>query len=262
MYARMDITGDGVVDSQCKLPTEVNLPKNSDVVPGNLGLYSGACPLPELNGNLYNISSDYVPMNNLEQNSIYFNRLGLVAMPDYKVQKTAIGTQGYFYPMDGRVIDNVRGIRTILDRPAQVGNVDMDLVGSFDNSNYGANYRTYSDIQNGQFAYYVDTSHAQPFDAPVYTLSSYVDKTIRKDPMDSIKPEYIKTPITTTLYQVSNDQQTRDTLLFREDIMSRQQNLNNRQSWTARWIEPLDPSTRVTYRSKPDTKCGIYAKNK
>jgi hypothetical protein len=65
-----------------------------------------------------------------------------------------------------------------------------------------------------------------------------VDKTIRIDPMDSVKPEYIKTPVTSTLHHVSRDQQTRDALFFREDLMSRQQNLYNRTSWTNRWVAP------------------------
>ena len=236
MYARMNLNGDGIVDTAC-IPTYQN--RNSDhVVPGNLGVYSGCCMLPETNGHLYKIGNNYDPMYEQSQNVIFQSRLGLTQMPDYKIRDNGIGGKGVFYPSDGRVLDSVRDIRTVLDKPAETGSVDMDLVGTFDNSNYGARYNTYSDIRNGQIAYYVDPSISQPFFAPVYTLSSYVDKVIFKDPMDSVKPEYIKTPITSTSYNVSNDQATRDQLSFREDLMSKQQSLYNRTSWTNRWIKP------------------------
>jgi hypothetical protein len=239
MYARLNLNGDGVVDSRCKPLSEVPVP--TPIVAGNLGVYSGCAALPEVNGNLYNISSNYVPMMKQLSSTNYLNSLGLTEMPDYRHVANEMGGTGIFYPMDGRIVSNTRNIPLILDKPAAVGNVDMDLVSTFDNSNYGAHYRTYSDIQNGQIGYYVDPALSQPFEYPVYTLSSHVDKLIRKDPMDSVKPEYILRPIVSTLYNVSNDQQTRDTLLFREELMSRQQNKNNRTRWTNRWVVP--PST-------------------
>jgi len=243
MYARINLNGDGIVDASCA-PTYEN--RNSGhVVPGNLGVYSGCCMLPNTNGHLYKISNNYDPMYEEKQKVMFQNSLGLTQMPDYKIRQNGIGGKGFFYPSDGRVVDAVRDIKTILDKPAETGSVDMDLVGTFDNSNYGAKYNTYSDIRNGQIAYYVDPSISQPFFAPVYTLSSYVDKVIFKDPMDSVKPEYIKTPITSTSYVSSNDQATRDQLSFREDLMSKQQSLYNRTSWTNRWMKP-DPYFNCT----------------
>ncbi len=238
MYAKFNLTGDGVVEDSCK-PNYVN--KNYEkIIPGNLGLYSGTCPLPQNDGHLYKVSGYYDPMAEYKQEIKFLSKMGLTPMPDYKIvdNPDQKGKNGYFYPSDSRVIDPVRDIKTILDKPAEVGSVDMDLVGTFDNSNYGSVYGTYSDIKNGQIAYYVDPAISQPFFAPVYTLSSYVDKTIFKDPMDSIKPEYVKTPVTSTLNNVSSLQDTRDQLFFREDLMARQQNLYNRTSWTNRWIKP------------------------
>lgn len=240
MYATTDLTGDGTVESKCE-PSYINgIYDNNNIIPGNLGVYSGCCPLPQNNGHLYKVSGYYEPMPEYNQDVRFLSRMGLTQMPDYKIVDNPVGGKGFFYPSDNRVIDPVRDMRTILDKPAEVGSVDMDLVGSFDNSNYASNYRTYSDIKNGQIAYYVDPSISQPFFAPVYTLSSYVDKTIFKDPMDSIKPEYIKTPVTSTLYSTCPcSQTTRDALFFREDLMSKQQNLYNRTSWTNRWISPM-----------------------
>jgi hypothetical protein len=239
MYAKIDLTGDGIVEESCN-STYINK-KYDNVIPGNLGLYSGTCPLPQNNGHLYKLSNYYEPMPEYKQEIKFLSKMGLTQMPDYKVVNNPLQNEldGYFYPSDSRVIDPVRNIKTILDKPAEVGSVDMDLVGNFDNSNYGSVYRTYSDIKNGQIAYYVDPSISQPFFAPVYTISSYVDKIIFKDPMDSVKPEYIKTPVTSTLNSTEPcSQTTRDALFFREDLMSRQQNLYNRTSWTNRWIKP------------------------
>lgn len=249
MYARTNLTGDGVVDSSCH-PNYINSYKNK-IIPSNLGMYSACCPLPENNGHLYNVSSEYIPMVDVQADTEWLNRLGLTQMPDYKLRENPYNKfgngVGYYYPSDGRVQDPRRNIKMVLDKPAEVGSVDMDLVSTFDNSNYGGIYKSYEDIKNGQIAYYVDQSQSQPFEYPIYTLSSMVDKVIRKDPMDSVKPEYIKTPITSTLHEISNDQSTRDALFFREDIMSRQQNLYNRTNWSNRWIKP--PTSYYNYKA-------------
>jgi hypothetical protein len=195
---------------------------------------------------IYNINSGYKVMEEQPKRdeSLHFiSQLGLQPMEDYVMKNKPSdpwdvkkNEKGYYYVYDGRVVDAPRSIRMTLDKPAMVGAVDMSQVADFDNSNYGGVYKSYSDIKNGQIAYYVNQDISQPFFNPVYTLSSYVDKTIRMDPMDSPKPEYIKTPINSTLHSVSKDQATRDELSFREDLMSRQQNLYNRTSWTNRWV--------------------------
>jgi hypothetical protein len=236
MYAKVNLTGDGVVENNCA-PSYRNK-EFFEVIPGNLGVYSGCCPLPNNNGHLYKVSSYYEPMPEYKQGIKFESKLGLTPMPDYKIVDNAIGGKGIFYPSDGRVIDAVRDMKLVLDKPAETGSVDMDLVSNFNNSNYASVYRSYGDIKNGQIGYYVDPAVSQPFIAPVYTLSSYVDKTIFKDPMDSVKPEYIKKPLVNTLYSTSSLQDTRDQLFFREDLMSRQQNLYNRTSWVNRWVKP------------------------
>jgi len=208
-------------------------------IPGSLGVYSGDEEMPYNGGNLYRVGNSYQVMDERQKTSdtIHFiSQMGLYPMQDYKVVDNPIGGKGYYYVQDGRVVDSARNIRMVLDKPAEVGAVDMDQVSTFDNRNYGSVYKSYSDIKNGQISYYINNDVAQPFISPVYTLSSYVDKTIRIDPMDSPKPEYIKTPVSSTLYSVSKDQSTRDQLSFREDLMSRQQNLYNRTSWTNRWV--------------------------
>jgi hypothetical protein len=82
----------------------------------------------------------------------------------------------------------------------------------------------------------VDSAVSQPFFDPVYTLSSTVTKQVLTDPMTNPKPDYSKT-VGQTLRGVVNDQYARDQLSFREELMSRQQNLYNRTSWTNRWVK-------------------------
>lgn len=238
MYRVYDIQGNGIVADSCNCnPQNAQIHSYSPPIPGNLGVQSGCCTLPDSCGHLYKVGNSYQLMKETPQDIFFLNKLGLSPMPDYKIVPNPVGGSGYFYGSDGRVVDAARNIRMVLDQPAKVGAVNMDNVYDIDNRGYAGIYETYANLNNGQIAYYVDPSISQPFFEPVYTLSSMVDKTIRVDPMDSPKPEYIKTPISSTLNSVSRDQATRDQLSFREDLMSRQQNLYNRTSWTNRWIK-------------------------
>jgi hypothetical protein len=238
-YRTYNLTGDGIVDSSCDT-TNYDIP--SHPTEGNLSLYDGDTPLPETLGHLYRVNNQYHLMAEMGMTREDINTDGLkpvncgirrIANP--YADKGNPMAKGYYYPNDGRVIDTVRNIPLVLDRPAYSGSVHMDDTAYIDNRNYGANYRDYRDIQNGQITYYIDKSVEQPFYGPVYTLSSTVDKVIRKDPMDSVRTEYIKKPVTSSLHHVSNDQFTRDTLSHREDLMSLQQSLYNRTKWTSHW---------------------------
>lgn len=180
------------------------------------------------------ISKTLNPMNRQNQNVEFINRLGLTPMMDYHLKENN-GKETYVYGWDSRMVD-ARGMRLELDQPAKVGAVNMDDVYKIDNSGYGGVYKNYMEMNNGQIAYYVDQSVSQPFFDPVYTLTSTVDKEILLDPMTNPKPDYSKS-VNSTLNSVVNDQYARDQLSFREEIMSRQQNLYNRTSWTNRWVK-------------------------
>jgi len=200
-------------------------------------MYSTLSSLSETeNYGMTPISKQYQPMNRQPQKDAFLNRLGLTPMTDY--HRHADGT--YFYGWDSRTVDAARGLRTMLDQPAKVGAVHMDDVYKIDNSGYGGVYPTYGAMNNGNISYYVDQSVSQPFFDPVYTLSSTVDKSVLMDPMNNPTPQYTKT-LDSTLYSVVNDQYARDQLSFREELMSRQQNLYNKTSWTNRWIAGSRP---------------------
>jgi hypothetical protein len=205
----------------------------------------------EKNLNSYEISDSYQLMNERPANLHVFNRLGLEVQPDFKVvenpcQSCAISTHGpnipgFTYPTDGRTKD-CRGMETVLDRPATSGFVGNFMKDTYyrDYKNYTNSYKNYSDMNNAQITYYVDHSISQPFFEPVYTLSSNVDKTLFIDPMDSAKPQYYKTPVSTTLNSVVADQFARDQLSFRENLMASQSSKYNRTSWTNRFASPME----------------------
>ena len=181
------------------------------------------------------ISKHYKPMNSQPQHVSFLNRLGLTPMMDCTKRTDNHGNDTYIYGSDSRMVD-ARGMRLQLDQPAKVGAVHMDDVYKIDNSGYGGVYPTYSAMNNGHIASYVDSSVSQPFFDPVYTLSSTVTKQVLTDPMTNPQPDYSKT-VGHTLRRVVNDQYARDQLSFREELMSRQQNLYNRTSWTNRWVK-------------------------
>jgi hypothetical protein len=180
---------------------------------------------------LTRIKTQYQTMFPQKKTNTFLNKLGLSPMTDYH----KMGDK-YMYGWDSRMVD-ARGLRLELDQPAKIGAINMNDVYKIDNKGYGGVYNTYSDINNGNVVYYVDQSISQPFFDPVYTLSANVEKNILLDPMNNPKPDYKKN-VQSTLYGVVNDQYARDQLSFREELMSRQQNLYNRTSWTNRWISP------------------------
>jgi hypothetical protein len=168
----------------------------------------------------------------------YNNDFGLTESPGFFEEQSACGGKGYWAAFDARLIDSFRGEKTILDRPSLQGSIPLNSIYDKKYENYGKNYTNYRSINAGQIQYYNDKSIGDPFFQPVYTIRSGTVARVFKDPMDSLKPYYDKIPDQKTLHNLSDDQQTRDTLSFREDIMSKQSSLMNRMKYTARWSAP------------------------
>lgn len=170
-------------------------------------------------------------MNYQPRSTNLLNRIGLEAVPGFTMTKDGNSTL-FFYPNDGRTRDNFRGMEIQLDKPSYSGSVPLDQISSFDNSNYKfTSYSGYQDLNNGQIAYYIDPSLAQPFNGSVYTISGVTEKKMFVDPMGANKPQYKKIPYTSTMNAVSKYQDTRDALSHREDLMSLQSRKRNEQSY-------------------------------
>lgn len=193
----------------------------------------------------YPLNSSYKPMNwhsqtrsNLNQDGLQISKNTLINSENGETITDDSPCIGFTYKPDARTKDPYRGLQTILDQPSKVG-FDGSVSDTFDikNSKYGGIYKNYPAIQNGQITYYIDESISQPFFNPVYSLTSYVDKTIFVDPMGSHKMYYNKIPVTSSFNNMKVDQATKDEIFHREDITSRQQSLWNRSNWTARFID-------------------------
>jgi hypothetical protein len=161
---------------------------------------------------------------------VILNQPGLTSSDDFVRGENG----GYTKLYDSRLIDPRRNITTTLDVPPLEGYIHPCNL--YDENNYGKPYSTYSDIKTGQYMYYVDKSDTSPYINPVFTISSDVEHVIFKDPMDSVKPMYVRTPLTKTNQYISDDQTTRDTISFREDIMERQMAKYNQTRWDSRWF--------------------------
>lgn len=178
-------------------------------------------------------SITYNSMSYQPKNTNFLNVIGLRAAPDFEMTTQEQNNKPqFFYTNDARTKDNFRGLEVQLDKPSYIGCANMDQAFSIDNSNYKfSSYSGYKDMNNGQLAYYIDESIAQPFNSSVYTLSGLTKKQMFVDPMGANKPQYTKLPYTSTLNAVSNYQHTRDALSFREDLMSLQSRKRNQQSY-------------------------------
>lgn len=150
-----------------------------------------------------------------------------------------------YMAQDSRLFDLARAQWLKLDRPpldgeAAVGNVKKDEIYSTLFGNYGKKYCNYNSINAGQIQYYIDSSIEDAYFNPIFTERANVEHVIFVDPMESVKPQYNRTPI--FQYSISDhrgegDSYTADSLWFREDIMSRQMRKMNQQKYSARYSE-------------------------
>jgi len=62
--------------------------------------------------------------------------------------------------------------------------------------NYGQKYKDYSDVNAGQYLYYIDKSQEDPLFPPNFVTSAEVTGVLYKDPMGAMKPRYNRKPLT------------------------------------------------------------------
>lgn len=148
-----------------------------------------------------------------------------------------------FVSSDPRLFDAARSQYLTLDRPPIESTVKLRDVYDKKLTGYGKNYRNYDDIKEGQITYYTDKSISSALFEPVFGEKAIVNKDVFKDPMGSLKPEYIREAVLNTENPVTNDRGPypynlsfiQDTQSHREDIMSKQMAKMNQSKWSARW---------------------------
>lgn len=183
----------------------------------------------------YEVSRDMCHLNNECKDDsayTYLNQRGVKPSPFFNK------IQGEFYPADytsrkadARLIDTNRDYTQVLDtKPIQVyyDLIKDNISGNSELKDYGKNYTSYANVSGGQIQYYIDKELADPFHKPVYAEKTNSVGFTYKDPMDSVKPQFLK--------QIPNRSFTGlswldDSCSFRDDITSYQQNNHNEQRY-------------------------------
>ena len=108
-------------------------------------------------------------------------------------------------------------------------------------NNYGKGYNSYSDINTGQYLYYVNKEAEEAFSDPLFSTKAISVGTMYRDPMGSIKHSYERIPIKNYNPIIDNNQYDetdeyclsfiRDTQFQREDILALQMIKRNMQRY-------------------------------
>ena len=151
---------------------------------------------------------------------------------------------------DSRLVNAARAQITTLDHPPIDGSMKLhELADSKYLDNFGQNYKSYADINAGQFMYYNDTSIEDPYFGPNFITSAYTDGILYKDPMGAMKPQYTRIPVKNdNPIGPKRDQYDgqyswmQDSLNHRQDLMSLQQRKSNQQRYVPRWtsLSPVE----------------------
>lgn len=157
----------------------------------------------------------------------YLNKRGVEQSPYFVQEK-----DGKYISKkpDGRMIDSSRSYQQELDiKPIQVvyNLIHDNVSGNPELKDYGKNYKNYSTVTGGQIQYYIDKDE-EAFNSPVYAAKTKATGIMYKDPMDSIKPQFDKQYPTESFTGLS---WLDDSCSFRDDIISKQQRVNNQRRY-------------------------------
>jgi hypothetical protein len=109
---------------------------------------------------------------------------------------------------------------------------------------YGQNYRSYADINAGQYMYYISKNTEDAFYEPIFNTKARSVGTMYVDPMGGMKPQYDLIPDKKYDPILSNgsfgDNEysstfLRDTQSHREDITALQMRRSNQERYAPRW---------------------------
>lgn len=157
----------------------------------------------------------------------------LVDSNDFEKTTTPNGVNGYL-TMDPRTFDSPRAQYMVLDKPAlKVENTQplQDIYSKENNVRPGF-YNGYKDIKGGSIIYYEDLNNDLPYRAPIFTIQSYMKPAILDDPMNSTKTYYQRIPIPSAVESSSAYSFDRDQMEFREDLISKQQEIFYKNAYT------------------------------
>jgi len=160
---------------------------------------------------------------------VYRQAEGFVAVNGQCDNRTAYTTR------DARLVDSARGMQTYIDRIPSESSVWMGDVynPAYVPDSYARQPTWYGDIADGSITYYIDPDVAPAFRKQVYNIDGVSDVQLFTTPMGKVEPVFTLIPRQSTFNNVCKDSRTRDQLLFRNDLMSRQQRVHNKQRYEA-----------------------------
>lgn len=135
----------------------------------------------------YRFKEEIEPSCTVDKVKIIYNK-----NPSQCVYRTDISSYD-----DSRLIDPIRYQKLCLDRlPDQLETLSFeDMYVSNKLTNYGKNYTGYDDITGGQIKYWRWDTKGSSLMKPVFSTSAISIGNVYIDPMDNIKPEYIRKPL-------------------------------------------------------------------
>lgn len=147
--------------------------------------------------------------------------------------------------LDPRLIDPIRSIRQVLDRPPyQPRNVQplAHMYEDCDKERVAARVHPggYTEIFPGDVQYYIDPTQAQAYDNPEYAQQKAVVPFVFQDPMGALKPQYDRVALFKDNRNLSDYTSDQDQMGFREDMIERLQrkmNQNDYQLFVGHFIQ-------------------------
>lgn len=139
------------------------------------------------------------------------------------------------HSLDPRLIDPIRDIHMVLDRPPyQPRNVQplQNMYGDCQHHIAPKIYNNgYESIYAGDYQYYIDPTQAQAYDNPEYALQRAVVPFVYQDPMGALKPQYDRVPMFQNNQNISDYTFDQDQINFREDMIERLQRTMNQSDY-------------------------------
>lgn len=139
------------------------------------------------------------------------------------------------HSLDPRLIDPVRNIHMVLDRPPYqprnvqpLQNIYNDCQNNIRPQIYNGGYES---IYPGDLEYYIDASQAQAYTDPQFAIQQAVVPFVFQDPMGSLKPQYDRVPLYKNNQNISDYTFDQDQMSFREDMITRLQRTMNQNDY-------------------------------
>ena len=188
------------------------------------------CTEKQQNGKTFLAIQDFPP-GDIELNRENFQ---LVKSRDFEKKTSPDGITG-FTSMDTRTYNSPRAQYIYLDQPPlYLKNTQPleDIYGEKNDVKTGY-YNSYKDIKGGSLIYYSSLDNDLPYRSPIFQIQAMNRPSVLKDPMDGTKTYYTRVPIPSETEKISEYSFDRDQMEFREDLISKQQEVFYKNNYTS-----------------------------